>query len=80
MDFAKDKNRTILERVPMSMPRAVVVAAAVGTAFGLGVVSARAAGPSAAQQPVVDVARRTHGPRDGGRCAVANEVCGCGSS
>lgn len=56
MDFAKDKNRTIIDRVPMSMPRAVVVAAAVGTAFGLGVVSARAAGPSPEQQAVVEVA------------------------
>lgn len=56
MDFAKDKNRTIIDRVPMSMPRAVVVAAAVGTAFGLGVVSARAAGPSPEPQPVVEVA------------------------
>jgi hypothetical protein len=55
MDFAKDKNRTIVERAPMSMPRAVVVAAAVGTAFGLGVVSARAAGPSPEQQAVVEV-------------------------
>lgn len=56
MDFAKDKNRTIIDRVPMSMPRAVVVAAAVGTAFGLGVVSARAAGPAPEQQAVVEVA------------------------
>ncbi|HEY1097978.1 MAG TPA: SPOR domain-containing protein [Myxococcota bacterium] len=44
MDFARDKNRTIIERAPLGMPKAIVAAAAVGIAFGLGVVSARAAG------------------------------------
>lgn len=44
MDFAKDRHCTLIERAPLSMPRAVIVAAAVGVAFGLGVVSARAAG------------------------------------
>jgi len=55
MDFAKDRNRTIIERAPLSMPRAVVVAAAVGCAFGLGVVSARAAGNDSVDIAVNDV-------------------------
>ena len=55
MDFARDRHRTIIERAPLSMPRAVVVAAAVGVAFGLGVVSARAAGNDVVDtDPVVD--------------------------
>ena len=55
MDFARDRSRTIIERAPLSMPRAVVVAAAVGCAFGLGVVSARAAGNDPAEGAVVVV-------------------------
>ena len=54
MDFSRDKTRTIIERSSLSMPKAVVVAAAVGCAFGLGVVSARAAGPDDRQGIVAD--------------------------